>query len=119
MSQSRVIHSSDGDVDEPERAGTLLDSRNAPHGRPDVLLELRFYVEPGAETQRWAVVSSLEGREMSADFATERRARAEYEATGPRPCGRRRGTGVSPSASTRRSPAWSSPNTPPPDRSIT
>lgn len=91
MSNSRVIHSSAGDVDEPEQgaaltraatAGDLVDHRPAPPGRTDVVLELRRYLDPVASAERWAVVADFAGARTVIDFPAESAARREYEDTG-------------------------------------
>jgi hypothetical protein len=88
---SRILYASSGDVDEPEnrqarieaaRAGERIDYRPAPPGSPDTVLELRVFVDPVNDHERWAVIASFGGEETIIDYPTEDAARMEYEQTG-------------------------------------
>lgn len=89
MADTRLIFSSFGDADEVERVdecvaaarvGRLLDHRPAPPHRPDIVLELRAYVEPVDGVQRWAVIAAYDGETVT-DTDDEAAAWREYEAT--------------------------------------
>lgn len=90
---SQLIHATDGEIDDVEsaeertaaaRTGVLVDHRPAPADRPDVVLELRRYVDPVDGGEWWAVITAYAGYETVTVFADEGRARREFEFDGDR-----------------------------------
>lgn len=88
---SRMLYASQGDADELDnrqerlasaRSGGLVDARPPVPGRPDVVLELRVYVDPVDGGERWAVIAAFGDEETVIDFPNEAAARSEYEGTG-------------------------------------